>query len=438
MNDARPDWARAVEGVLRRAAEARANDVAIIHATGGITFSRLFDLATAAAPTSASTQSGVEVIESTSRPTPLVEVCAALIAGRTPLVLPPGGPHGAVRDTAQARANGCRPWRAVSSAVDGHQRTILTHGEPPTAARKAAALGMREGGRSLIAAPLHLAGPLEFALRQLLAGGSVVLLSRFTPSLWASEARFHQPDWAYLAPTQLQQLLDGLPAQPLAQATEPLRRLLHSSAPCPGNLRTALAGIIGDGKLAEYYGTALYDGTLAPYGASSPGAPPISGAALRIVGEAGQPLPAGQTGYIQGCGQTGLIHHTADAPCPVQPVWLTTGDRGLQVPGTSRIHVTSTAVPGRAIVSGVKVSLRRAQEVLEEHPHVTGATIYALDHRVTGQILAAHVTTTSAELTRADLRRWCAARLTDPERPYRIDTTHVPDPASLREDHARL
>ncbi|GAA0352203.1 hypothetical protein GCM10009540_85630 [Streptomyces turgidiscabies] len=439
-----PTWTADVVSKLHRTARRRPDHPAVIDRHGTTSFRSLYLAAAQQAQDLESRPdhgAGVAVLRATPTAAFFIQVCAALMVSRTPLVLPARVPETeALRDVQTARKAGCRPWKAVL-AVSGHQQVpVLTHGESPTAPRKARALGMRPGGRAIFAAPMHLNGPFEFALRQLLLGGCIILAPRFEAEQWLESVRGHKPDWAFLVPTQIQQIWDACPPRELRGDCSSLRLLLHSSAPCPPPLRQRLADVLGPERLAEYYGTTLYDGTFSPYTSRGPGGSPLPDTELRIVDPSRWPVAAGTQGTIEGRSRTGLISHHTDQPCTGRPQWQSVGDLGRRIKDTDRIEVTDVAVPGRAIVAGVKIAVAETHDTLSAHPAVRNCEIHVSPHDRFGSVLSAVVHTEDPALTPSVLRTWCAQRLTPPQRPHAIELrrTAALEHTTLREGHARL
>lgn len=432
-----PAWQIDVVGRLVRTARQQPGRPAVIDAHGTTTFAALYAAAArhaAQAERITAADGGVARVHASSDAAFISRVCGELMAGRTPLVLPSRIPGSAADEAAEAVRRtrlGCRPWKAVLTVLHGRQTAAVTHGESPCTARKARALGMVPGGRVLLAAPLYLNGPFEFALRQLLLGGTLVLLPTFSPDRWARAVRKERPDWAFLVPTQLRQVWDALGDAAAAEICAPLRHLVHSSEPCPPALGRRLAAALGP-RLSQYYGTALFDGTLTRHDAV--GGLPLPGAELRIVDRLGRPAAHGATGRIEGRSRAGLVNHPAGETCRQSPIWQGVGDTGRMLPG-GRLQVTGTGVEGRAIVAGVKVSPDDTRRALLEHPGVTACTVTVRPHDRFGSVLTAVAETADPDLTTPVLRAWCAQRLTSPQRPQALEVRPcLPDPK--RESHA--
>jgi acyl-CoA synthetase (AMP-forming)/AMP-acid ligase II len=437
-------WYADVVGKLHRTARRRSDHPAVIDRHGTTSFRSLY-LAAARQAQDLETHpdhgAGVAVLRAAPSAAFFIQVCAALMVGRTPLVLPARVPEAvALRAVRAARRAGCRPWKAVLAVSGDRQVPVLTHGESPAAPRKARALGLRPGGRALFAAPMHLNGPFEFALRQLLLGGCIILAPRFEAEQWLESVRGHKPDWVFLVPTQIQQVWDARPPRELHNACSSLRLLVHSSAPCPPQLRQRVADVLGPERVAEYYGTSLYDGTFSPYTSRGAGGSPLPDTELRIVDSGRRPVAAGTQGAIEGRSRAGLISHRTDQPCTGRSEWQSAGDLGKRIEGTDRIEVTDVAVPGRAIVAGVKIAVAETHDTLSAHPAVRGCEIRVSPHTRFGSVLSAVVHTEDPTLTPSILRTWCAQRLTPPQRPHAIELRRIAtlDHTTRGEGHARL
>ncbi|MFF3127939.1 AMP-binding protein [Streptomyces sp. NPDC057908] len=263
---------------------------------------------------------------------------------------------------------------------------------------------------------------------------------RFEAEKWLESVCGHKPDWAFLVPTQIQQVWDARPRRELRTACSSLRLFLHSSAPCPPQLRHRLAAALGPERVAEYYGTTLYDGTFSPYTSRGAGGSPLPETELRIVDPSRRPVAAGTQGTIEGRSRAGLISHRTDQPCTGRSEWQSVGDLGKRIKDTDHVEVTDVAVPGRAIVAGVKVAVAETHDTLSAHPAVRGCEIRVSPHDRFGSVLSAVVHTEDPALTTSVLRTWCAQRLTPPQRPHAIELrrTAAHDHTTLREGHARL
>jgi acyl-CoA synthetase (AMP-forming)/AMP-acid ligase II len=96
------------------------------------------------------------------------------------------------------------------------------------------------------------------------------------------------------------------------------------------------------------------------------------------------------------------------------------GDRG-HLTADGRLVLDSVAAPGRAIVGGINVALTRVQAVLTQHPAILGCDAHAEPDEDYGEVVAVRAYTSTPHLTVQDLHAHCATRLSNAERPRRID-----------------
>jgi acyl-CoA synthetase (AMP-forming)/AMP-acid ligase II len=424
--------------VLRKLAETMPERIAVHapDADGSVTFAQLYARAYRQAADlrhgSAHSTRTIVVIPAESSTRFFTAVAAAWIAGLTPLPVPPRAAAVIRAETRTLDPAGlhCHPWKAVVRVHEGRSDVVVTHGESPACPRKAHALGMTHAGSAMIASPLYLNGPFELAVRQLLLGGTILLQAPFCHATWLSMAAAHRPTWAFLVPTQVRRLINSAGLPSVIEATRSLDRLLISSQPVPADLARALGEAFDPGRVAVYYGTTEYDGTLTVLGPEpvTAGAP-IRGAALRIVDQDGAVVGTGKPGIIQGRSRTGSITHRLREPCLPPSRWHSVGDRGrLTDEGT--LELLSVDVPGRAIVGGVNVALNHVRAVIAAHDQVNSCSVEVEADPHYGQIVTVRVRPRRpVALTVADLEQFCTARLDAAERPRAI---HIDPP--LHED----
>lgn len=244
-------WQHEFTVVLDRLVRDRRDHPALIDSEGARTFGQLHRTAHRKACDLDDCRGLLRPVTARSDADFFVEVFAIWLAGGIPLPLPARGAAMPAEAFSLAPGAGCEPWKAVVGVHDGLYRPLVTHGERPSVPRKALALGMHPDGRVMISSPLHLNGPFEFAVRQLLLGGTVVICPVFTPEVWVTYVGRHRPTWVFLVPTQLRRLLDSISETTLARATSSVNRLLHSSQPCPPDLRSRLLAVLDAERVAR-------------------------------------------------------------------------------------------------------------------------------------------------------------------------------------------
>jgi long-chain acyl-CoA synthetase len=105
--------------------------------------------------------------------------------------------------------------------------------------------------RNLVVSPLFHSAPLRFSMGTLMAGGSVVVLEKFTPSSAATAIVETHPTTAFMAPAHVQRLFDD---GPVGLDLGSFRLLAHAGAPCPPSLKLQLLERFPRGSVWEFYG----------------------------------------------------------------------------------------------------------------------------------------------------------------------------------------
>ncbi|MEU4243133.1 AMP-binding protein [Actinoplanes sp. NPDC026619] len=428
-----PTLAIAIRHTLQNHARYQGHRHAVIDRHGILTFSQLWRQARDLAAEHDQRPGKIIAVSATSDAAFFVRTAAIWLRGAVPMPVDPRTPQ-PLRESLTRRAtigaHTCRPWKATVGVASGIYRPLVTGGELPTVARKAHAVGLgtshnsadpAASGVALFAAPMHLNGPFEFAVRHLLLGGSLAVLDRFAPQAWAQIAAATDASWAFLAPIQIGRLLEQVERNELRASTAGLRTLMHSAAPCPAHVRDRLLEVVDPHIVAEYYGAAEYDGTFTRADDRRPGGVPIAGAEFRVVDADRRPVAEGVAGTIEGRSTAGCSGHYAGAPCLPARAWRTVGDHGL-LTTEGRLLVTGTASDGRAIVGGVNVAMARVHAVVLSHPSVMSCQVIAAPDDDYGQVLVARVIA-DRPLPADILHSYCADRLRPAERPRHLDIT---------------
>ncbi|MEU1288909.1 AMP-binding protein [Kitasatospora sp. NPDC005856] len=158
---------------------------------------------------------------------------------------------------------------------------------------------------------------------------------------------------------------------------------------------------------------------------------PTDPADLRILDEAGQPVPPGETGEIwlrqpgppRGYAGTGAGAGAEEAAGAASDTvfrdgWVRMGDLG-RLDGDGFLHLVDRE--SDIVKSGaLKVSTLRIEAVLHEHPQVADAAALGLPHPVMGQVPVAAVIPRPGGIDLDGLRLFLSERLARPELPVRI------------------
>ena len=134
-------------------------------------------------------------------------------------------------------------WSGVLSAADA--RALLRE--------ERELWGFVDSDVNLMCSPMYHSAPLRFATGTLLAGGSVVVLQKFSPELAAEAITTHNITSAFMAPAHLQRIF-SLPVD-ARPSFATFRLLAHAGAPCPPTLKRQAIDAFPAGTVWEFYGS---------------------------------------------------------------------------------------------------------------------------------------------------------------------------------------
>jgi long-chain acyl-CoA synthetase len=152
-------------------------------------------------------------------------------------------------------------------------------------------LGIREGMRTVIPAPLYHTAPNMYALSALRNRGLVVLMARFDPHEFLELVAQHQIDTVQLVPTMMKRLLGHLDLCRSTHDAGTLSHIVHAAAPCPVEVKKAFIERFGP-IVFEYYGsteTGMVSACDSREWLSHPGTVgrPVEGVEVRIIRDDG-------------------------------------------------------------------------------------------------------------------------------------------------------
>lgn len=244
----------------------------------------------------------------------------------------------------------------------------------------------------------------------------VVLLPGVDRVAIRSALRKHRPTIFLAVPAVYAAMADNAPA-PLVRWLNPIRVYLSGAAPLPRDVlerferawRRPLCEGYGLSEAAPVVCLNPVDGVRK---GGSVG-PPISQVEIRIVGEDGADLPAGEVGEILVRGpnvMAGYHRRPEETASALRDGWLHTGDLGR------RDEDGYLFIVGRQkemlIFRGMNVYPREIEEVLAGHPDVSEAAVIGLDDAQRGEVPHAAVALRrGGSVSERALRSYCKARL---------------------------
>jgi acyl-CoA synthetase (AMP-forming)/AMP-acid ligase II len=245
-------------------------------------------------------------------------------------------------------------------------------------------------------------------------GARFVLRRKFDAVDFLATIRREQATHLMLVPSQIAALLDTPGCTPEALAS--VQALCSVGAPLPVEHKARLRAV-APGALYELYGltegfVTILDRTDYDRRMGSVGTPTYFNE-MRIVGEDGRDLPAGEVGEIVGRGPLlmpgyhGRPDLTAEA---IRDGWLYTGDLGY-VDGEGFLFLVDRK-KDLIISGGVNVYPKDIEEVLAGHSAVREAAVFGVPHDKWGEAPVAAVILKAGAMETADgLRAWANARV---------------------------
>jgi O-succinylbenzoic acid--CoA ligase len=305
------------------------------------------------------------------------------------------------------------------------------------AVASASRLGVDPHDRWLLCMPLYHVGGMAIVLRSCLYGTAVVLHPRFDPVAVNEALDTQEITLVSLVPTMLHRLLEARGERPMPPT---LRCILLGGAAAPPALREKCLAL--NLPVATTYGlteTASQVATATPAEVRrKPGTvgKPLPFTEVRVVGEDGCELPAGEIGEIAVRGPTvmrgyyqraaGRALSTLSGQLPTLDAenrkltarsGFCTGDLGyLDADGDLWVVQRRTDL---IVTGGENVYPAEVEQVLLVHPDVQEACVVGVDDAEWGQrVAAAVVVKEGAPLTEEELTAFCRKRLARYKMPH--------------------
>ena len=339
----------------------------------------------------------------------------------------------------------------TSGTTSRPKGAILSHhGSVTQGIALAQHFGLTRDERTCVVLPLfHVNGQFVGVIPTLTVGGTVVLLQSFSASRYWSQVRRHRCSFISIVPMILRTLLAQPPLD--TDARHDIRTVFYA-LPTSDAEWTAFEGRFGV-RLIEGYGLSETFGicTANPviHGKTKRHCIglPILGRQIRVVDDAGQYLPAGQSGgiVVRGAPIFNGYHRNPEASrACLQDGWLVTGDNGwFDTDGYLHFLDRSKDVIKRA---GENIAAGEVERVLAEHPAVAEcAVIGVFDPLRDEAVKAVIVLRAGGAVADQELIDWCARALAKFKVPTLFEYRDALPKTSigkimkyqLRADHAR-
>ena len=266
-------------------------------------------------------------------------------------------------------------------------------------------------------------------LAPLLAGASVVTVDRFVPETVLAEIAAHGVTVLPAVATMFRRLLGSAGLD--AASVRTVRMALSGAAPCPWSLACEWRDRTGIRIFRGYGSTELFRPVsyLAADSVDLPDAigRPVPGVDVRVIDDAGQPVPAGDLGELlirTPAAMDGYLGAPAETAEVLVDGWFHTGDLArLTLEGFVRIEGRKRE---RILRGGYSVFPQEVEAVLLTHPAVAEAAVVGVPDDELGEEVAAFVALHHGRRAEADeLIAHCKRQLAAFKYPRRV--TIVPE-----------
>ena len=292
---------------------------------------------------------------------------------------------------------------------------------------------MVEGTASLVLSPLYHIGGCGWALLALTRGARCVVVREVVPQQLPATLVEEQVATGMIVPAVLLSLtqLQGVEARDYSA----LRNVCYGASPISQSLLEASIGIFGC-RFTQLYGLTETTGAITALrhedhngGRLLSCGRAMFGGEVRIAGEDGRLLPAGQVGEIVYRGPSlmeGYWRRSEDTAKALRGGWFHTGDAGT-VDAGGFIYIRDR-INDMIISGGENVYPAEVESVLSGHPAVADVAVIGIpDERWGETVKAVVVRRPGAALGGEELIEWAGSRVAGYKRPRSVDfVTTIP------------
>jgi long-chain acyl-CoA synthetase len=333
-------------------------------------------------------------------------------------------------------------WLAASPAYQGPPRQVHgsvpyssgTTGKPKGVLRRPATpealarmieitqtvLGIKQGMRTAIVAPLYHSAPASYGMQSLLFGDLVLIHERFDAERLLADIERHKLDRLYLVPTHFVRLL-RLPDEIRRRYDlSSIAFVASTGSPCPPEVKKQMIDWWGP-VINESYASSeagfitLLTSQEAKTHSGSAGRP-LPGADVRIMNDAGEVLPPFEPGLIY-CRQSAYpdftyINRDADRRAIDRDGLVAVGDVGY-FDRDGYLYICDRK-SDMVISGGVNIYPAEIEAVLITMPGVADCAVFGIPDAEFGEALAAHVQPHGdAVIEREAVRKFLKERIAD-------------------------
>jgi len=286
--------------------------------------------------------------------------------------------------------------------------------------RRAEALGYGPDAVTIVSTPLYSNTTLVSLIPALVRVGTVVLMRKFDASEFLSLSQRYRATHAMLVPVQYRRLmdLDDFDSFDLSS----YRMKTCTSAPFSAELKAEVlrrwpGGLVEIYGMTEGGGSCLLRAHDFPEKLHTVGQP-AAGHDIRVIGEDGKELQAGQTGEIVGRSVSIMTGYHNQPARTAEAEWFSpSGERFIRTGDIGRFDEDGFLVLGdrkkdMIITGGFNVFPSDLEAELLKHPAISEASVVGIPSREWGETPAAFVVLRSGfEVEAEELRAWLNGRV---------------------------
>ncbi len=312
-----------------------------------------------------------------------------------------------------------RSWKApTSSGSTGTPKVVVAAASAHVDREGRVAAFVPRHATQLVAGPLHHAAPFVYAMRGLMTGHELVLLSRFDARAWLAAVERHRVTWGMVVPTMMSRVTALGPDRLASADVSSLESVLHIGSACPPHVKRAWIDWLGPDRVVEVYSGTESNGLTMITGrewVERPGSVgrAAGGSSVRVLRPDDTLAGPGEIGRIEFTRPGPATYRYLGRPEPDADAWHGLGDMG-HLDGDGYLYLADRA-DDRIVSGGVDVWPAAIESALEAHPAVRSCVVVGVPDDDLGERVRAVVDVGEHDLAENDLTRWAAERL-DPER----------------------
>jgi len=331
-------------------------------------------------------------------------------------------------------------WKAMTSGGSTGRPKLIVAKVPAQWDPEGAFLNFAMRGSVLIPGPLYHNGPFVWAMIGLYKGNSVTVTTRFDAEETLRLIEAHRIDTIYLVPTMMQRIWN-LPRDVRERYdVSQLKTLWHLAAPCPVWLKEAYIDWLGADVIWELYGGTEGQGSTVITGTEwlahkgSVGKP-VETCEMKIVGEDGSTLAAGEVGevYIRPKSGPGTTYRYIGAEAKtLDGGWESLGDMGrMDADGYLYLSDRQTDM---ILCGGANIYPAEVEAAIDAFPGVRSSAVIGLPHEDLGNAIHAIIDAPHGNVSQDELVKHLDERLVR----YKIPRTFEFVDEPLRDDAGKV